>query len=83
MECFFSREHAAVRVVRFAPDGGALRPVAACGACAAAIEAGRVPEGFVRERAELPEPRWHTGTSRGSTGWGFLPRLFGLFDDLV
>jgi hypothetical protein len=67
--CFFDPAHGpSARAVLFAPDGGALRQVRACGACAEEVDAGRAPalrRAIVNGR---PQPYWRSAVHGGYFG---------------
>ena len=69
--CFFDARHGpSARPSLFAPEGGALRPVPACEACAEELEHGRVPplrRVIVNGR---PQPYWRSPAHVGYAGRG-------------
>jgi hypothetical protein len=78
--CFFDPRHgAAVRQAMFAPEGGALRPVPACEACAEEMDAGRLPAFRTVVVDGHPEPYWRSAAHVGYAGRGKTPTL----DDLI
>lgn len=76
--CFFDPRHGpSARDALFAPEGGALRPVPACEACAEELEAGRLPP-LRRVLVDgHPQPYWRSPAHVGYAGRG------GGFEDLI
>jgi hypothetical protein len=76
--CFFDPRHGpSVRDAVFAPEGGALRRVPACEACAEELDAGRVPPLRRVLIDGRPQPYWRSPAHAGYAGRG------GSLDDLV
>jgi hypothetical protein len=69
--CFFDPRHGpSARDSVFAPEGGALRPVPACEACAEELDAGRVPP-LRRVLVDgRPQPYWRSPAHVGYAGRG-------------
>jgi len=76
--CFFDPRHGpSARDALFAPEGGALRPVPACEACAEELDAGRVPP-LRRVLVDgRPQTYWRSPAHAGYAGRG------GGLDDLL
>jgi hypothetical protein len=69
--CFFDPRHGpSARDALFAPEGGALRQVPACEACAEELDAGRVPP-LRRVLVDgRPQPYWRSPAHVGYAGRG-------------
>jgi hypothetical protein len=67
--CFFDPAHGpSARAVLFAPDGGTMQQVRACGACAAEVDAGRAPALRRVIVAGRPQPYWRSSIHGGYFG---------------
>ena len=74
--CFFDPRHGtSVRDVAWSPDGGALRDVPACAACALRVERGEEPESRQVVAGGRAMPYWAAGPGFGSYFGGFFPGL--------
>lgn len=78
--CFFDPRHGpSQRAALFAPEGGALRHVPACEACADELDAGRLPP-LRRVLVDgHPQPYWRSPAHVGYAGRGPIASL----DDLI
>jgi hypothetical protein len=67
--CFFDPAHGpSARAVLFAPDGGAMQQVRACGACAEEVDAGRAPPLRRVIVGGRPQPYWRSSVHGGYFG---------------
>src|SRR5262245_47246758 len=67
--CFFDPAHGpSDRQVLFAPDGGEMRQVAACEACAEEVDAGRAPDIRKTIVGGRPQPYWRSPAHGGYYG---------------
>jgi hypothetical protein len=77
--CFFDPVHGpSARTVVFAPDGGEMRQVSACDACAEEVDAGRAPALRRTIVDGRPQPYW-----RSPVHAGYFGRRGDTLDDLV
>jgi hypothetical protein len=77
--CFFDPAHGpSGRAVVFAPDGGAMQQVRACGACAEEVDAGRAPALRRVIVDGRPQPYW-----RSSVHGGYFGHRGDTIEDLV
>jgi hypothetical protein len=77
--CFFDPAHGpSVRAVVFAPGGGAMQQVRACGACAEEVDAGCAPALRRVIVAGRPQPYW-----RSPAHGGYFGHVGETLDDLV
>jgi hypothetical protein len=78
--CFFDPRHGpSARDGLFAPEGGALRPVPACEACAEELDAGRLPPIRRVLVNGHPQPYWRSPAHVGYAGRGGNTTI----DDLI
>jgi hypothetical protein len=69
--CFFDPAHGpSARQVVFAPDGGEMRQVPACDACAEEVDAGRAPDLRRVIVGGRPQPYWRSPVHSGYFGYG-------------
>jgi hypothetical protein len=69
--CFFDARHGpSARPTLFAPEGGALRPVPACEACAEELDVGRMPPLRRVIVDGRPQPYWRSPAHAGYAGRG-------------
>jgi hypothetical protein len=67
--CFFDPAHGpSERQVVFAPDGGEMRQVSACDACAEEVDAGRAPQLRRTIVDGRPQPYWRSPVHAGYFG---------------
>ncbi|MFI6056238.1 hypothetical protein ACIBCO_40025 [Streptomyces violascens] len=84
MPCFFDPRHGPSTIdVEWAPAGGAPRPVPACAADAARIDAGQAPEARMVHTDQGPQPYWNAGPAYAPWAGGYFGGAGGMLGGLL
>ncbi|MFE9559332.1 hypothetical protein ACFYOD_38630 [Streptomyces sp. NPDC006703] len=82
--CFFDPRHGPSTIdIEWAPAGGAPRPVPACAADVARINAGQDPEARLVHTDQGPQPYWNAGPAYAPWAGGYFGGAGGLLGGLL
>ncbi|MFJ8391186.1 hypothetical protein ACIQ9Q_43545, partial [Streptomyces sp. NPDC094438] len=82
--CFFDPRHGpSVVDVQWAPAGGVPRPVPACAADVARVNAGQDPEARMVHTDQGPQPYWNAGPAYGPWAGGYFGGAGGILGGLL